>query len=428
MTILNEAGTPDTVSPLYCIGHLGEALPHALFVVVGTRAEAFAARTLLSTFGPDCARTAYVVLDPEPPERGALAAEVGRAARRYRECELCILVVGRTARLLGIDLSGEAGLIERRLHLAVHALELPSGGFTTSLEDSALAALLRRAPADAPGREEGPPKERGGFLSGLLGRRPEDSRTPGLRPVVLAGRASPDCRRRLAGELEQAGLEVAGFIPSPPPEEMPPVGPETVVAPLQPYLTETLRAAQERGAGVVHTLAPVGVDGTARFIRDVARAAGREINELARAREALAEVEGLRNRLRGLRVFLTGDTGLEIPLARTLAGAGAVILEVGTPRIARPALVPELQTLGVEIDIVEAPEWTRQIERVEESRPDLVIAGPGLYAPLTARGHLCRLSLDFLSGDIYGYAGARRLLELFITPLDRASKLDALEL
>jgi light-independent protochlorophyllide reductase subunit N len=428
LTILNESGTPDVLSPLYCVGSLGETLPHALFVVLGTQAEAYATQSLLSTLAPENPRVAYVTLEPDTPEQGALAVEVIKAAAGYGKTDLCLIFVSRAARLLGIDAAFEVRLAERRLGLPVRAVDPGSGGFTTSAEDAVARVLLGLCPAgSAAGGEEALPAKRGGLLR-LLGRSEPEPRGYELRPVVLAGNVTRSCRRELAGELEQVGVEVAGFVPAASPEELPPLEEDTVLAPVQPFMVETTRAAEERGIEVVRTLMPIGVDGTARFIRDVAWAAGREINELARAREVLREVEDLRNRLRGLRVFFTGDTGLEIPLARTLAGSGAVVLEVGTPRLNRAGLVAELQTLGVDIDIVESPEWTRQLERVDETRPDLVVAGPGLHGPLTARGHLCRLSLDFLRQDIYGYHGVRRMLELFVRPLERAARLDSLEL
>jgi light-independent protochlorophyllide reductase subunit N len=57
-----------------------------------------------------------------------------------------------------------------------------------------------------------------------------------------------------------------------------------------------------------------------------------------------------------------------------------------------------------------------------------VVASPGLYVPLVARGHLCRSSLDLLSLGAHGYEGARRVLELFARTFEWADKLDALQM
>ena len=173
---------------------------------------------------------------------------------------------------------------------------------------------------------------------------------------------------------------------------------------------------------------PVGVDGTARFVQDVAEEAGVRANEVVRARSTWEELGFLRNRIRGKRVFFAGDTGVEIPLARFLADAGAVVLEVGAPRLDRRFLAPELQALGPDVDVVVSPDWRGQMQRIEETRPDVVVASPGLHVPLVAMGHLCRSPRDFLEAGLYGYGGARRILELFTHTFERAETLDALNL
>jgi light-independent protochlorophyllide reductase subunit N len=200
------------------------------------------------------------------------------------------------------------------------------------------------------------------------------------------------------------------------------------VAAVDSYLVAACRTAEERGATVIRSLLPVGVDGTARFIQDVSALAGRRANEAGRARQVWESLEPLRSRIRGRRIFFTGDTGLEVPLARFLADAGAVVLEVGTPRLDRRSLAAELSALGEDVDVVESPEWRAQLDRVDTARPDVVVASPGLYVPLVARGHLCRSSLDLLSLGVHGYEGARRILELFARTFERAEKLDALNL
>jgi light-independent protochlorophyllide reductase subunit N len=210
--------------------------------------------------------------------------------------------------------------------------------------------------------------------------------------------------------------------------ELPSLGEGTVVGVIDPNLTAAARAARERGARVVKTLVPVGVDGTARFIHDVTAEAGARANELARARFVWEGLEPLRNRVRGRRIFFAGDTGLEVPLARFLADAGAVVLEVGAPRLDRRALAEELQALGPDVDVVQSPDWRGQMVRIDASRPDVVVASPGLHVPLVARGHLCRSPQDFLEAGIHGYAGARRILELLVRTFERAEALDSVNL
>jgi light-independent protochlorophyllide reductase subunit N len=110
LTILNEAGTPDVLSPLHAVNSLAERLPGTLVVVVGTRAEAHIAQSLPAAPNPDLphvsgnARVAFVVLDPdEEPQQGRVATRVIEAAAGLRGTGFVLLVVGRSARLLGVE-------------------------------------------------------------------------------------------------------------------------------------------------------------------------------------------------------------------------------------------------------------------------------------------------------------------------------------
>lgn len=452
MTILNESGAPDVLSPLRGLSALARRLPDALLVVAGTHADAHLVRSLSVPLpgapagppgrpgtGPGVHhRVVFVVLDPnEEPSVGALASRVVEAAAGFRGTGLVLLVACRSVSLLGFNAGFEAELAERRLGLPVRALLSDSeagdaGILSTDLEDAAVRALLELSPNDIPEPQEGRSYySKGGLLDklplrGRSGRR-ASAETGAARPVVLLG-ALPDPQRELAAELARVGVEVEGGIPGMETGWIPAVGEGTVVAAMDPYLTQACRAAEERGALLVRSLFPIGVDGTARFIQDVSALAGRTTSEAGRAREVWQGLEPLRNRIRGKRVFFTGDTGLEVPLARFLADAGAVVLEVGTPRLDRRSLAAELSALGEDVDVVESPDWRAQLERVDAARPDVVVASPGLYVPLVARGHLCRSSLDLLSLGVHGYEGARRVLELFARTFEWAEKLDALNL
>lgn len=466
MTILNEAGSPDAISPLSGLPSLARRLPETLFVVAGTRADAHLALSLsvpLPGSPPETRtgaddpweRVAFVILEPDiEPDGGALGSRVVEAAAGARRPPRSVmLVASRSAGLLGVDAAFEAELAERRLGVPVRAVE-PCGSSTgssssaldggagaalaTDLTDAVLGALVGLCPWAGGGGTvafEGDETVRkgGGFLERLRGRGVEHEapeERAARRPVVLLG-GSEASRAELAAALGQAGTEVSGGVPGGV-EGLPEIGEGTVVAPLDPYLTRACRAAEERGALLVRTLMPIGVDGTARFVGDVAAAAGYGMGgataEAQRARQAWSGLEYLRARLRGKRVFFTGDTGLEAPLARFLANAGAVVVEVGAPRLERRFLAPDLSALGADVDVIEAPDWRAQLQRIEEARPDVVVASPGLYTPLVARGHLVRSSQDLLALDLHGYEGARRILALFARTFERAEALDALDL
>jgi light-independent protochlorophyllide reductase subunit N len=441
VTILNESGIPDVLPPLYAVSNLARRLRDVLVVVAGIQAEAHLVQCLPAAPSPNLPparpdpRVIFAVLD-DPPPQGLLASRIVESAAGIRDIDLVLLVAGRSAEALGVDTAFEARLAARKLDLPVEVVdpeaphEIP-GTLSTDLEDGVTAALINLCPKRRTSDlvETASRAKRGGLLGNLLGRGREDPESGDGRPVVLLGGVlSPGATRGLAAELTRAGVEVAGAVPVDEIGELPPLGEGTVVAVMDPNLTAAAAVAERRGATVVRTLMPVGVDGTARFVQDVAEEAGSRTSEVVRARSAWEDLGALRNRIRGKRVFFAGDTGFEIPLARFLADAGAVVLEVGAPRLDRRFLSAELQALGPDVDVVVSPDYRGQANRIDEARPDVVICSPGLHLPLVARGHLCRSPQDFLRAGLYGYDGARRILELLARTLQRAETLDSLNL
>jgi light-independent protochlorophyllide reductase subunit N len=431
LTILNESGVPDVLHPLHAVDGLAERLSGTLVIVVGMRSEAHIVRSFSG--GETAGRVSFAVLDPQdPPGQGQLAGLVVDAAAN--RAETVLLVAGRTAAALGVDVGFEARLAARRSGLAVAAVDADAayatpGVLSTDLEDRVLAALVDLCPKRRTSElvEAASQAKRGRFFG--FGGRGRDRPAEQGRPVVLLGGAlSPGSAAGLVAELARAGVEAAGVVPSTANGDLPPVGEGTVVGVMDPNLGTAAGAARERGGRVVRTLMPIGVDGTARFLQDVAEDAGARTSEVMRARAVWEELGTLRNRVRGKRIFFAGDTGYELPLARFLADAGAVVLEVGAPRLDRRFLAEELQALGSGVDVVVSPDWRGQMARIEDSNPDVVIASAGLHAPLVARGHLCRSPQDFVRAGLHGYEGARRILELLARTFDRAEALDALSL
>lgn len=436
MTILNESGTPDVLPPLHAANGLAERMPSALVVVLGTRSEAFMVQSLPAPHAPGYSspprspRVVFMVLG-EAPEQGYVASRVVEAAAGFRRLEAVFIICGLAAAKLGVEAEFEARLAERRLELPVEAIDPDAprespGVLATDLEDRATAALLAMCPEQGSSdlvEKARPGKQGRSLLGGLIGRNREEDDEGELSPVVLAG-AFGSSASGLASEMRRAGLKVAGVVPSGRLRDLPDMGENTVVALMDANLAETAKAAEERGAKVVRTLMPIGVDGTARFIQEVAQAAGGSASELSRARSVWEGFQHFRNRIRGKRLFFAGDTGMELPLARFLADAGAVVLEVGAPRLERAMLAEEIQALGPDVDVVESPDWRGQMKRIEDTRPDCVIASAGLYAPLVARGYLCRLASDFGKLGPHGYDGAGRILESFDRSFERAERLD----
>lgn len=73
--------------------------------------------------------------------------------------------------------------------------------------------------------------------------------------------------------------------------------------------------------------------------------------------------------------------------------------------------------------IVEKPDNYKQIQRIKELEPDLVITGMAHANPLEARGINTKWSVEFTFAQIHGFQNARDILELVTRPLRRNNAL-----
>ena len=192
----------------------------------------------------------------------------------------------------------------------------------------------------------------------------------------------------------------------------------------QPFLADTARALEARGATRIAAPFPLGAEGTTRWLRAAADAlAGRTSERSAmpprsarHARErALARY---RAELAGKRVFLFPDSQLEVPLARFLSRE----LACSWSRSARPICIASIWPKNLrccrrDIALSEGQDVERQLDRCRAARPDLVVCGLGLANPLEAEGMTTKWSIELLFTPIQGYDQAADLAELFARPL-----------
>jgi light-independent protochlorophyllide reductase subunit N len=199
----------------------------------------------------------------------------------------------------------------------------------------------------------------------------------------------------------------------------------------QPFLADTARTLEERGARRIAAPFPLGAEGTLRWLQaaaaqwDIAPTVFKRATQPAyeRARRALARY---RDQLAGKRVFFFPDSQLELPLARFLAiEMGVELLEVGTPFVHRAHLAEELEWLPRGTSIVEGQHVENQLERCYAARPDLVVCGLGLANPLEAQGLTTKWSIELVFTPIQGFDQAADLAELFTRPLVRRTRLVA---
>ena len=272
----------------------------------------------------------------------------------------------------------------------------------TQGEDACLAALvpiLPREPADAP---------------------------PALLVAGALAEVVEDQLRRL---LEAMGVGPVHFLPPRRALDLPPLGPNTRLLLAQPFLADTARALEARGAVRLDAPFPLGVQGTTAWLRAAADAFGvpaarfESVTAPARAR-AEAAMEHYRPTLAGRSVFLFPDSQLEIPLARFLASElGMRLVEVGTPYLHRQHLAAELALLPPGTMLSEGQDVDRQLDRCRTAAPDIVVCGLGLANPLEAEGIATKWSIELLFTPIQGYDQAGDLAELFARPLVRRMRL-----
>ena len=105
----------------------------------------------------------------------------------------------------------------------------------------------------------------------------------------------------------------------------------------QPFLGETAKALEDRGATRLDAPFPLGAEGTTGWLKAAADHWGVDAETFETAvaparRRAQTAVAHFRERLEGQRIFFFPDSQLELPLARFLAReCGMVPVEVGTP-------------------------------------------------------------------------------------------------
>ena len=237
--------------------------------------------------------------------------------------------------------------------------------------------------------------------------------------------------RRLFDEL---GIGPVHFLPPRQSRELPPVGPKTQLLMAQPFLADTLRALESRGATRLCAPFPLGAEGTTEWLRAASNAFGRDSVEPTRfanvvgpkRERAARSLARHRLDLQGKRIFFFPDSQLEVPLARFLSRElGMRLVEVGSPYLHRTLLDRELALLPAGTQRSEGQDVERQLDRCHAAKPDIVVCGLGLANPLEAAGMTTKWSIELVFTPVHGFEQAADLAGLFTRPLDRRSRLVA---
>ncbi len=412
LPVLRERGQHEVFCGLTGIVWLHRKIQDAFFLVVGSRT---CAHLIQSAAG--------VMIFAEPRFGTAIIGDrdlaglsdindeldriVAQLLERRPDIRLLFLVGSCPSEVIKLDLGRAAQRLSRRFMPKIRVLSYSGSGIETTFtqgEDACLAALVPDLPRASDSAEES-----------LL--------VVGCLPDVVE-----DQFRRLFAEL---GIAPVHFLPPRHATELPPVGPNTHFLLAQPFLAETARLLEDRGARAIASLFPIGVEGTTRWLQAAAEAFAvdparfERVTGPGRARAGRA-LENYRAQLAGKSVFLFPDSQLEPVLARFLARElGMQLIEVGTPHLHRRLMAEELALLPSDVALSEGQHVERQLDRCRRARPDIVVCGLGLANPLEAEGLTTKWSIELLFSPIQGYEQAAALAELFARPLNRRARLVA---
>jgi len=329
---------------------------------------------------------------------------VADVLERRSDIKTLFLVGSCPSEVIKLDLSKAAERLSETHQGRVRVLDYSASGLETTFtqgEDVCLMSLTPQLPLLAEGE------------SSLL--------VVGTLPDVVED--------QFARIFRDLGIGPVHFLPPRQSTELPPVGKGSRVLLAQPFLGETARALQKRGATLLDAPYPLGIEGTLGWLKAAADAWGvseerlREVTAapIARAERGLARQREL---LAGKRITFLPDSQLEIPIARFLAReCGMELVEVATPFLDRQLMESELQLLPSDLRLTEGQDVERQLDRVREDRPDLTVCGLGLANPLEAEGLRTKWSIELVFSPIHGFDQAADLAELFARPLVRGALL-----
>ncbi len=406
--IRHERGQRAVFCGLTGIVWLHRKIQDAFFLVVGSRTCAHLIQSAAGVMIFAEPRFATAII--EERDLAGLAdahEELDRVVRRLLErrpdIRLLFLVGSCPSEVIKLDLGRAASRLSASFAPEVRVLSYSGSGIETTFtqgEDACLAALVPDLP-----------------------RGTDDS----LLVVGVLADVVEDQFARLFADL---GLGAVRFLPGRRAADRAPVGPNTRYLLAQPFLADTARALEDRGATRIPAPFPLGAEGTTLWLAAAAHAFGIPparvvaVTEAGRARAARA-LQAHRTSLSGRRVFFFPDSQLEVPLARFLSREmGAELIEVGTPYLHRGHLAEDLALLPDGTAVTEGQSLDDQLDRCRTARPDLTVCGLGLANPLEAEGLPTKWSIELLFTPIQGYEQAGDLAGLFTRPLARRARLE----
>ena len=408
--VLIERGQREVFCGLTGIIWLHRKIQDAFFLVVGSRTCAHLIQSAAGVMIFAEPRFGTAIIDERDLAGLAdcndeLDKVVGQLLQRRPDIKLLFLVGSCPSEVIKLDLSRAAERLTRQYLPSVRVLNYSGSGIETTFtqgEDACLASLAPTLPQSSDGAAR----------------------------LLVVGTLADVVEDQLGQLLKTMGVGV-DFFPPRRSTQLPVVGPGTRFLLAQPFLADTARALEARGAVHLGAPFPLGAEGTTAWLQAAATAFGVSpalFEQTTRAPRQRAEQALSRQRtlLQGKRIFFFPDSQLEIPLARFLhRELGMELVEVGTPYLHRNHMAAELAWLPAGTRLSEGQDVEKQLDRCLADQPDMVVCGLGLANPLEAKGLTTKWAIELVFTPIQGYEQAGDLAGLFSRPLTRRLKLVA---
>ncbi len=406
--VLKERGQREVFCGLTGIVWLHRKMQDAFFLVVGSRT---CAHLIQSAAG--------VMIFAEPRFGTAILGEkdlaglvdaneeldrvVNQLLERRPDIGTLFLVGSCPSEVIKLDLAKAAERLGQRFFPKVRVLNYSGSGIETTFTQGEDACLGSMVPV-----------------------LPSSNDEPGLMVVGSLADVVEDQFQRL---FDKMGIGPVYFFPPRRAANLPPIGKGTKLLLAQPFLSETVRSLVQRGASLLPSPYPLGIEGTTAWLRTAANAWNIDEAIFAEAiapavNRAQIGLERYKPSLNGRKAFLFPDSQLEIPLARFLSReCGMELVEVGMPYIDRMLMDSEIALLPAGTALSEGQDVEKQLDRCRAARPDITVCGLGLANPLEAEGMATKWSIELVFSPIQGYDQAADLAELFARPLERRKRL-----
>ncbi|MDE2274850.1 MAG: ferredoxin:protochlorophyllide reductase (ATP-dependent) subunit N, partial [Burkholderiales bacterium] len=300
--VLRERGQREVFCGLTGIVWLHRKIQDAFFLVVGSRTCAHLVQSAAGVMIFAEPRFATAIIDERDLAGLADAHEeldrvVTRLLERRPEIKTLFLVGSCPSEVIKLDLARAAQRLSQRFAPGVRLLNYSGSGIETTFtqgEDACLASLVPTLPPLAAGA------------------------APGL---VVVGALPDIVEDQFARLLADIGIAPVKFLPARQAAEMPAVGAGTRFLLAQPFLADTAKALEGRGARRIAAPFPLGIEGTTRWLEAAAAAFEIPSSRVARVTEAARARAGAalarqRPALQGKTVFFFPDSQLELPIAR----------------------------------------------------------------------------------------------------------------